>query len=74
MLGRKSPLYERRTMQLRAEPLDYLDTARILPGTDPLGLVVYYAMFGVTHMWGTSEKVSADNVLDLVHAAELFEL
>ncbi len=46
VLGSKSPLYGRRTMQMRLLPFDYLDAARMLPGADPETLVAYYATFG----------------------------
>ncbi len=48
VLGSKSPLYGRRTMQMRLLPFDYLDAARMLPGADPETLVAYYATFGGT--------------------------
>ena len=48
VLGSKSPLYGRRTMQMRLGPFDYLDAARMLPGTPNKDLVAYYATFGGT--------------------------
>lgn len=48
VLGSKSPLYGRRTMQLRLLPFDYLDTARMLPGASTEERVAYYATFGGT--------------------------
>ena len=45
VLGSKSPLYGRRTMQMRLNPFDYLDAARMLPGVPPEELVIYYATF-----------------------------
>lgn len=48
VLGGKSPLYGRRTMQLRLLPFDYLDAAQMLPGIQPVDLVAYYATFGGT--------------------------
>lgn len=48
VLGSKSPLYGRRTMQLRVRPFDYLDAAQMLPGLDPQKLVTYYVTFGGT--------------------------
>lgn len=48
VLGSKSPLYGRRTMQMRLNPFDYLDAARMLPGVPPEELVIYYATFGGT--------------------------
>lgn len=48
VLGSKSPLFGRRTMQIRLLPFDYLDAARMLPGASPEELVAYYATFGGT--------------------------
>lgn len=48
VLGAKSPLYGRRTMQIHVEPFDYLDAARMLPGASTTERVSYYAAFGGT--------------------------
>ena len=48
VLGGKSPLYGRRTLQIRLKPFDYLDAARMLPGVPVEELPVYYATFGGT--------------------------
>lgn len=48
VLGSKSPLYGRRTMQIHLQPFDYHDAARMLPGLDPIDQVTYYATFGGT--------------------------
>lgn len=48
VLGSKSPLYGRRTAQIRLLPFDYADAALFLPNTDPVDLVRYYAAFGGT--------------------------
>lgn len=48
VLGRTSPLYGRRTAQIRLLPFDYLDAAKFLPHTEPKNLVNYYAAFGGT--------------------------
>lgn len=48
VLGRKSPLYGRRTAQIRLQPFDYADAAKFLPNTAPQELVQYYAAFGGT--------------------------
>ena len=49
VLGGKSPLYGRRTAQIKLEPFDYYDAAKMLPAvTDPRELVRYYATFGGT--------------------------
>lgn len=49
VLGGKSPLYGRRTAQIKLEPFDYYDAAKMLPAvTDPRELVRYYAAFGGT--------------------------
>ncbi len=46
VLGRKSPLYGRRTAQIKIEPLGYLDAAKMLPGLDAQELFRYYGCFG----------------------------
>ena len=48
VLGRKSPLYGRRTAQIRLLPFDYADAAKFLPDTPPQDRVRYYATFGGT--------------------------
>ncbi len=46
VLGRKSPLYGRRTAQIKLEPLGYLDAAKMLPGVGTQDLFRYYGCFG----------------------------
>lgn len=48
VLGRKSPLYGRRTMQLKVKPFDCFDAALMLPGLSAEHCVTYYATFGGT--------------------------
>lgn len=49
VLGSKSPLYGRRTAQIKLQPFDYYDAAKMLPAvTDPRDLVRYYTTFGGT--------------------------
>jgi len=48
VLGAKSPLYGRRTAQIRLRPLDYREAAQLVPTDDPESLVNYYATFGGT--------------------------
>ncbi len=48
VLGRKSPLYGRRTMQLRVKPFDCFDAACMLPGLSSREYVTYYSTFGGT--------------------------
>ena len=48
VLGAKSPLYGRRTGQVRLRPLEYREAARLMPTDDPESLVTYYATFGGT--------------------------
>lgn len=48
VLGRKSPLYGRRTMQIKVKPFDCFDSALMLPGLAPEQCVTYYATFGGT--------------------------
>lgn len=46
VLGRKSPLYGRRTAQLKLTQLDYLEVAQMLPARDADELFRYYGCFG----------------------------
>jgi hypothetical protein len=48
VLGRKSPLFGRRTAQIKLGPLDFIDAARMLPGLDSQARFAYYACFGGT--------------------------
>ena len=69
VLGSKSPLYGRRTMQMRLLPFDYLDAARMLPGVDPETLVAYYATFGGTPYYLSQidmQKSYEQNVAELL--------
>ena len=69
VLGSKSPLYGRRTLQIRLKPFDYLDAARMLPGATPEDLVAYYATFGGTPYYLSQvepAKPYAENVRDLL--------
>ncbi len=68
VLGSKSPLYGRRTMQMRLSPFDYLDAARMLPKAKPEELVAYYATFGGTPYYLSqidTSKSYEENVSDL---------
>lgn len=46
VLGEKSPLYGRRTGQLKVEPFDYLDAARLLGTRDPVRAIELYSLVG----------------------------
>ncbi len=48
VLGSKSPLFGRRTLQIRLKPFDYLDAARMLVGIPVEEQAIYYATFGGT--------------------------
>ena len=48
VLGEKSPLYGRRTAQLKLQPFDYLDAARMMPDCSPAEKISYYASLGGT--------------------------
>ncbi|WP_258175711.1 ATP-binding protein [Bifidobacterium callitrichos] len=48
VLGYKSPLYGRRTGQLRMQPFDYLDASEFIASCSPQDKVLYYATFGGT--------------------------
>ena len=69
VLGRKSPLYGRRTMQLKVKPFDCFDAARMLPGLSPQEHVTYYATFGGTPYYLAQVDASApyeENVTELM--------
>lgn len=46
VLGRKSPLYGRRTAQMKIGPLGYLEAAQMFPGLSPQEQFEYYGCFG----------------------------
>lgn len=48
VLGEKSPLYGRRTAQLKLRPFDYLDAARMMPDCPVEEKISYYASLGGT--------------------------
>lgn len=48
VLSEKSPLYGRRTAQLKLRPFDYLDAAKMLPDCSPAERLSYYASLGGT--------------------------
>lgn len=48
VLGQKSPLYGRRTAQIRLQPFDCLDALRMLPDVTSDQAIRYYATFGGT--------------------------
>lgn len=46
VLGEKSPLYGRRTLQIELKPFDVFDSARLLGTADPVRAVELYALVG----------------------------
>lgn len=48
MLGEKSPLFGRRTGQLKINPLDYYDSARFYPNASDEDKIKYYTCIGGT--------------------------
>ena len=46
VLGKKSPLHGRRTVQIRLKPFDYLTAASMLPGVSDEDAFKYYACIG----------------------------
>ncbi len=49
VLGNKSPLYGRRTAQIKLQPFDYVDAAKMIPHiADPIERIRYYVTFGGT--------------------------
>lgn len=48
VLGSKSPLYGRRSAQIKLQPFDYYDAALMMPSCSPEERVMLYSMFGGT--------------------------
>lgn len=46
VLGRKSPLYGRRTAQIKMAPLSFNDAAKMIPASNSTEIFEYYACFG----------------------------
>jgi AAA+ ATPase superfamily predicted ATPase len=68
VLGAKSPLFGRRTAQLRLEGFDYYDAAKMLPGVSNIDKVRYYACVGGTpHYLGQidPELSFEENIVEL---------
>ena len=69
VLGRKSPLYGRRTMQMKVKPFDCFDAALMLPGLSPEQSITYYSTFGGTPYYLAQIDVGAtyeENVTELL--------
>lgn len=69
VLGRKSPLYGRRTMQLKVKPFDCFDAALMLPGLSPEQSITYYSTFGGTPYYLAQIDAGAtyeENVMELL--------
>ena len=58
VLGSKSPLFGRRTAQIRLKPFDYEDAMHMLPSEGPEECLRYYATFGGTPYY--LEQISHD--------------
>ncbi|WEV67354.1 ATP-binding protein [Bifidobacterium sp. ESL0769] len=71
VLGSKSPLFGRRTAQIKLQPFDYYDAAQFLPKATATEKVEYYATFGGTPYYLEridSAKSYRENVIDLVYS------
>lgn len=73
VLGKKSPLHGRRTAQIKLEPFDYLDAARMLKGASNEDAFRYYACIGGVPYYlsqvDTSESFS-ENMQELFFSPE----
>ena len=68
VLGEKSPLFGRRTGQLKINPLDYYDSARFYPNASDEDKIKYYACIGGTPYYLSlidSELSFEDNLREL---------
>lgn len=71
VLGSKSPLFGRRTAQIRLQPLDYYDAAGFLGDAGSEERVDYYATFGGTPYYLERidpKKSYRENVVDLIYS------
>lgn len=78
VLGTKSPLYGRRTGQLRLQPFDFIDAAKFVPQASVEEVFQYYAVFGGTpyYLAQIQQNLSfQENVKNLLYdnAGLLFE-
>lgn len=64
VLGEQSPLFGRRTAQLRLQPFNYQQSAAFMPGYSPVEKMVLYSIFGGTALYltqiGIRQKVEAN--------------
>lgn len=68
VLGEKSPLYGRRTCQIKLRPFDYLDASLMMPHCSPWERLSYYAAFGGTPYYLSAiskEDKLIDNIINL---------
>lgn len=68
VLGEKSPLYGRRTAQLKMRPFDFFDAAKMFPHATPIEKIMYYASLGGTPYYLAAIDASAsylDNMASL---------
>ena len=68
VLSEKSPLYGRRTAQIKLRPFDYFDAARMMPDCPPEEKLSYYASLGGTpyYLEGIkADKSYVENMIDL---------
>ncbi|WP_080800081.1 ATP-binding protein [Arabiibacter massiliensis] len=70
VLGYQSPLYGRRTAQIKVEPFDVFDSAKLLEGLSAEDVVAWYGMVGGVPLYleqcdasATLERNMAENVL-----------
>lgn len=73
VLGEKSPLFGRRSGQIKLRPFDFLDAARMLPGVAPEEQVAYYASLGGTPYYLAAVRPQdgyVDNMARLFFSAE----
>lgn len=68
ILGTKSPLFGRRTAQLKLKPFDYYDSAKFLDGFSDEDKLILYSVFGGTPMYLSQIRKDysvAENVKEL---------
>lgn len=68
VLGEKSPIYGRRTAQVRLSPFDYVDAARLLGTADPVRAVELYSLVGGVPLYLNQLDAAHDARWNIEHA------
>lgn len=68
VLGKKSPLYGRRTSQLKLEPWDFCDAAKMLGTNDPFRIIELYSLVGGIPLYLDQLDAHHDTEWNIAHS------